>query len=97
MKWCGDRETEPMENLHLGNGISVSAIMKNSKNGCHFINIDFMENFQITEPPHKVWVSSFLSINVNGISVLAIMKKSKIGHHLVNIDCMAKFQITDPP
>ena len=58
-----------------------------------------MENFQITELPlpQKVWVSSFLSINVNGISVLAIMKKSKNGHHLINIDCMAKFQITDPP
>ena len=27
-KWCGDGETEPMENLHLGNGISVSAIEK---------------------------------------------------------------------
>ena len=31
MKWCGDGETEPMEDLHLGNGISVSAIMKKLK------------------------------------------------------------------
>ena len=28
MKQCGDGETERMENLHLGNGISASAIMK---------------------------------------------------------------------
>ena len=28
---CGDGETEPMEDLHLGNGISVSAIMKKLK------------------------------------------------------------------
>ena len=31
MKWCSDGETEPMENLHLKNGILVSAIMKTSK------------------------------------------------------------------
>ena len=36
-----------------GNGISVSAIMKKLKNGCHFINIDHMEKFQITNPPPK--------------------------------------------
>ena len=30
-KWCGDGETEPMEDLHFGNGISVSAIMKKLK------------------------------------------------------------------
>ena len=33
MKWCSDGETEPIENLDLKNGISVSAIMKTSKNG----------------------------------------------------------------
>ena len=33
-----------------GNGISPSAIMKKLKNGCHFINIDCTENFQITDP-----------------------------------------------
>ena len=32
------------------NGISPSAIMKKLKNGCHFINIDDMEKFQITDP-----------------------------------------------
>ena len=58
-----------------GNGISVSAIMKKLKNGCHFINIYHTEKFQITNPPPKVWVSSFPSVNRNGISASAIMKK----------------------
>ena len=31
MEWYGDGETEPMENLYLGNGISASAIIKKSK------------------------------------------------------------------
>ena len=35
----------------IGNGISVLAIMKKFKNGCHFINIDCMEKFQITDLP----------------------------------------------
>ena len=35
-------------------GISVSAITKKLKNGCHFINIDHTEKFQITDPP-KFW------------------------------------------
>ena len=39
-----------------GNGISVSAIMKKLKNGCHFFNIDCTEKFRITNPP-KVWIS----------------------------------------
>ena len=42
-----------------GNGISASAIMRKLKNGCHFVNIDHTEKFQITNPP-KVWVSGFL-------------------------------------
>ena len=79
-----------------GKRISVLAIMKKLKNGCHFVNIDCMEKFQITDPP-KVWVSSFPSVYRNRISVLAIMKKLKNGCHFVNIDCMEKFQITDPP
>ena len=33
--------------------------MKKLKNGCHFININCTENFQITDLP-KVWVSGFL-------------------------------------
>ena len=33
-----------------GNRISASAIMKNLKNGSHFVNIDHMEKFQITDP-----------------------------------------------
>ena len=32
-------------------GISVLAIMKKMKNGCHFFNIDCTEKFQITNPP----------------------------------------------
>ena len=28
MKWCGDGEAEPMENLHLINGITALAIME---------------------------------------------------------------------
>ena len=31
MKWYGDGETEPIENLHLGNRILALAIMKKSK------------------------------------------------------------------
>ena len=34
-----------------GNRISVLAIMKKLKNGCHFININHMEKFQTTDPP----------------------------------------------
>ena len=79
-----------------GNRISVSAIMKKLKHGCHFININCTEKFQITDPP-KNWVSSFPSVNGNGISVLAIMKKLKNGYHFINIDHMEKFQINDPP
>ena len=33
------------------NGISVLAIMKILKNGCHFININRTEKFQITNLP----------------------------------------------
>ena len=34
-----------------GNGISVLAIMKKLKNGHHFVNIDYTEKLQITNPP----------------------------------------------
>ena len=68
----------------------MSAIMKKLKNCSHFVNIDCMEIFQITDPP-KVWVSGFLGIDGNGISVSAIMKKLKNGSHFVNIDCMENF------
>ena len=71
--------------------------MKKLKNGCHFFNIDHTENFPITNPPPKVWVSSFLSVDRNGISALAIMKKLKNGCHFFNIDRTEKFPITDPP
>ena len=47
MKWHGDRETEPMENLHLGNRILASAIMKKLKNGHHSVNMHHMKKCQI--------------------------------------------------
>ena len=56
------------------NGISASAIMEKLKNGCHFINIDHTEIFQITDPPPKVWVSGFPSVNRNGISAWLHLK-----------------------
>ena len=77
------------------NGISVLAIMKKLKNGCHFFNINHMEKFQITNPS-KVWISGFPSVDRNGISVLAIMKKLKNGCHFFNIDHIENFQINYP-
>ena len=79
-----------------GNGISVLAIMKKLKNDHHFVNINHMEKFQITDTPSppKDLVSSSLRVNGNGISVSAIMKN---GHHFINIDCMGKFQIAEIP
>ena len=91
-KWCRDRETEPTENLHLGNGISVLAIMKKLKNGHHFVNMHHTQKFQITNSP-KVWVFGFPSVYGNRISASAIMKKSKNGHHFVNMHHTEKFQI----
>ena len=79
-----------------GNGISALAIMKRLKNGCHFVNIDRTEKFQITNPA-KVWVSGFPSVDGNEISASAIMKKLKNGSHFINIDSTEKFLITDPP
>ena len=81
-----------MENLHLGNGISVSAIMKSHK------ILIVRKNFKLLTPlPLKVWVSGFPSVNGNGISVSAIIKKIKSGHHFIYIDCTEKFQITNSP
>ena len=77
------------------NGISVSAIMKKLKNGCHFVNIDCTEKNPNYQPP-KIWISGFPSVDRNGISVSPIMKKLKNGCHFWNIDHMGKFQITDP-
>ena len=39
-----------MENLYFRNRISASAIMKKLKNGCHFVNMDHTEKFQMTDP-----------------------------------------------
>ena len=112
LKWNLGRvmgKTEPREKfrklnrwkIHVSSfpsvdGISVSAIMKKLKNGCHFVNIDYTENFKLSTPP-KVWVCSFLSVDGNRISVPAIMNKMKNGCHVINIDRTEKFQITEPP
>ena len=77
--WKKIQITDPPQCLGLWfsecwNGISALAIMKILKNDYHFINIYYMEKFQITNPP-KVWVSGFLSVDRNRISALAIMKK----------------------
>ena len=51
------------------NEISVLATMKKLINGCHFVNIDHMEKFQITDPPQSLGLQfSFLSVDGNGIS-----------------------------
>ena len=81
--------------LGCGDEVSrVSAIMRNQKNGCHFINMHRMEKFQITDPP-KVWVSSFLNVDGNGISTSAVMEKWENGHHFVNMHRMEKFLIAE--
>ena len=41
-----------------------------------------MEKFQITDPP-KVWVSSFLRVDINGISVSATIKS---GHYFISAE-----------
>ena len=52
-----------------GNRISALAIMKKLRNGHHFVNIDHMKKFQITDPPPKVWVPGFPSGDRNRICV----------------------------
>ena len=49
-------------------------LAKKLKSSHHFVNINCMEKFQITNTP-KVLVSGFASVEGNGISVSAIMKK----------------------
>ena len=65
------------------------------KNDSHFMENCHTAKFQITNP-HKVWVSTFLSVNGNGKLVLAIMKKWENGSHFAENHCTAKFQITAP-
>ena len=45
------------------NGILVLAIIKELKNDRHFMNINHMEKFQITDPAPKVGVSGFPSVD----------------------------------
>ena len=53
-----NRQKNRVSSFPSVDGISPSAIMKKLKNDCHFINIDRMEKFQITNPP-KVWQPFF--------------------------------------
>ena len=89
LKWL------PFLQYQLYRKLSITAIMKKLKNGCHFFNTNCMETFQIINLP-KVWVSGFLSVNGNEISASAIMKKLKNGCHFFNINRMEKFKITNP-
>ena len=75
--------------------ISVSHYEK-IENGCHFVNIDHTEKFQITDSPQSLGLR-FYECWWNGISALAIMKKLKNGYHFINIHHTEKFQITNPP
>ena len=52
----------------------ASAIVKESKNGCHFVNMCHTEKFHITNPS-KVLVSGFMTANRNRILASAIIKK----------------------
>ena len=64
MKSCGDRETEPLENFHLRNGISTSAIMKKTKKWPPFykyiyIYMHHTEKCQIADQSLGVWLSEY--------------------------------------
>ena len=70
LRWVTGK-TEPMEKFRKLNrwkicvssfpsaAISALASMKKLKNGCHFVNIDHTEKFQITNPPQSLglWFS----------------------------------------
>ena len=94
-KWSGDWEIEPTENLHLGNGISVLVFMKKLKNGCHFLNMHYMEKFQITVLPQSLGLWFSKCQQKWNISV-GHYEKIENGHHFVNMHHTAKFQITEP-
>ena len=49
---CRKVTTDKCPSINVnGNRISVLAIIKKLKNGCHLVNIDRTEKFQITDPP----------------------------------------------
>ena len=70
--------------------------MKKLKNGHHFINIDHMENFQITDPS-KVWVSGFPNVIRNRISESAITEISKKWLPFCKYQSYRKFSNYHPP
>ena len=48
---CRKVTTHKCQSINVnGNRISASTIMKKLKNGCHSVNIDCTEKFQITDP-----------------------------------------------
>ena len=65
------------------NGISASAILKTLKNGCHFINMHHMENFQITDPqslglPHESPMCSFTLPDIlNNSNIYTLFRADK--------------------
>ena len=89
-KWCGDREAEPMEYLHLGNGISVSAIMKKLKNTCHFINMHLI-NFKLlnSPPPPKfesmVYPTSHLCVVLHFLIFKIVLSEGTKRHETFHI------------
>ena len=59
------------------NEISASAIMKKSKNGCHFININHTEKFQNTDLP-KFGSPVFRVLQKQSISIIHYDPRPKI-------------------
>ena len=78
MKWHGDRETGPMENVGVGHYEKI----KKWPPFCKYTSYGKISNYQ---PTLKVWVSGFPSIDRNRISASAIMKNLKNGHHFLNM------------
>ena len=98
MKWCGDGETEPMENLHLGNGMMTLAIMKIMKNGCHFVYMCHTEKIQMTNPcpsPKSLGLW-FSECQWKGNISISHYEKLTNDYHFVNMHHIKKIQVTDP-
>ena len=98
-------KTEPIEKfgklkqwkIHVSSflsvdGISLSAIMKKLKNGCHFINIDHIKKIS------NYWPSQSLGLRFSECqrkwnNTVSHYEKVENGCHFINIDHMEKFQI----
>ena len=79
------------------NGISVLAIMKKLKNGCHFFNIDHTEKFPITNPPQSLGLQFSECWQKWHISVGHYEKKWKMAAISLILIVRKNFQITDSP